>query len=440
MSTRGNTSRVFCSNQISFSVAILLIAAAPSWAGATLEQSLLSPESMCASSGNDGRDELQAMLDRVRNLKGYSYDSVLTTYTGGKKIVEIGKLYFKSPNLMRFEVIKSGSRSGAVVVKQPDGKIRGHMGGVFRGIKVTLSPDSKILKSANGFSIMQADLESLLTGVAKKAKGDFRCLALTPGSGRPVVVELLESDGDVEDRIAVDSRAKLPSEWNIFNSNKLVSALQLNNVQERNDLSDDFFSLSKDGESKSLLSFSLSTDSGLGALQASSDRGIDVATCKDIERLIKQMAYLSDQIPNTTVQGDTWSDGTRETLLSTCAELEVLEYALRPVRTAIDNTKANVGSADGASSADGANGAGGTGAPSSPIRAVSGGGLSVETVDGIAAQWNTSASSFRKALDELLEQLTNDQPDSAVVKNAVSSLKSSVNALRAASERVQELI
>jgi hypothetical protein len=248
------------------------------------------------------------------------------------------------------------------------------------------------------------------------------------------VVELLESDGDVEDRIAVDSRAKLPSEWNIFNSNKLVSALQLNNVQERNDLSDDFFSLSKDGESKSLLSFSLSTDSGLGALQASSDRGIDVATCKDIERLIKQMAYLSDQIPNTTVQGDTWSDGTRETLLSTCAELEVLEYALRPVRTAIDNTKANIGSADGAS------GAGGTGTPSSTIRAVSGGGLSVETVDGIAAQWNTSASSFRKALDELLEQLTNDQPDSAVVKNAVSSLKSSVNALRAASERVQELI
>lgn len=420
MHTSGNISRVSGSFQICLSLALLLLSSTPSWAGATFEQSLLSPESLCASSGNDGRDELQAMLDRVRKLKGYSYDSVLTTYTGGKKIVEIGKLYFKSPNLMRFEVIKSGSRSGAVVVRQPDGKIRGHMGGVFRGVKVTLSPDSKILKSANGFSIMQADLESLLSGVARKAKGDFRCLALAPGSGRPAVVEILESDGDVEDRIAVDSRAKLPSEWNIFNSNKLVSALQLNNVEERNDLSDDFFSFSKDGESKSLLSFSLSTDSGLGALQASPDRGIDVATCRDIERLIKQMAYLSEQIPSSLVQGDRWVDGTRETLLSSCAELEILEYALRPVSGAIDRTKANVGVSSGASGA--------------------GGGLSAATIDGIATQWDKSASSFRGSLDQLLEQLTNDQPDTAVVKNAVSALKSSVNALRTASERVQDLI
>ncbi len=416
MRCSGNRSRLLGCQSISLSVAFMLLAVAPSWAGAAVDEFLLAPQSLCANSGNDGRDELQSMLDRVHRFKGYCYDSVLTTYLGEKKIVEVGKLYFKSPNLVRFEVIKGGSHSGAVVVKQSDGKIRGHMGGIFSGIKVTLSPDSKILKSANGFSVVQSDLDSLLSSVAKKAKGDLKCLALGPGSGRPAVVELLESDGDVEDRIAVDSRAKLPSEWNIFNSNKLFSALQLNNIQERNDLSDDLFTFSSDGESKSLIMDSLSADSGLGALQASPNRRIDAATCKDIDHVITKMDILSDQIPSDVAQGDGWIGGTRELLLSTCTDLELLQYELRPVNGAIDNAKANAGGASGASN------------------------VSVSDADTIGAQWKTSAAAFHAALDQLMDQLPNDQPDSAVVKKAASALKSSVKALRAASERIQDLI
>lgn len=408
--------------KLALSVGLTLLAAAPSWAGVTVDEALLSPQSLTASSGNDGRDELQSMLDRVRKLKGYTYDSVLTTYTSGKPIVEIGKLYFKSPNLVRFEVIKSGSRSGAVVVKQADGKIRGHMGGAFRGIKLTLSPDSKILKSANGFSIMQADLESLLSGAEKKAKSDFKCLAVGPGSGRPAVVELLESDGDVKDRIAVDSRGKLPSEWNIFNSNKLVSALQLNNVEAHSDLSDNLFTFDNDSESKSLVCDSLSTTSGLGALKAAPERPVDVATCKDIERMIKQMTVLADYIPAEVAQGDGWATGAREALLSTCVDLESLQYALNPVGAAIANTKGGAGG----------NSSGGSSANSSSS--------SKSNSASIASQWNSSAASFHTALDQLFDQLSDDQPDSAAVKKAASDLKAAVKALRAASERIEDLI
>ncbi len=405
--------------KVAMSVCLAFFAAAPSWAGVTVDEALLSPQSLTASSGNDGRDELQGMLERVRKLKGYTYDSVLTTYTSGKPIVEIGKLYFKSPNLIRFEVIKSGSRSGAVVVKQADGKIRGHMGGAFSGIKLTLSPDSKILKSANGFSIMQADLESLLNGAEKKAKSDFKCLAVGPGSGRPAVVELLESDGDVKDRIAVDSRGKLPSEWSIFNSNKLVSALQLNNVEARSDLSDNLFTFDSDSESKSLVCDSLSATSGLGALKAAPERAVDVATCKDIERMIKQMTVLADYIPGEVGQGDGWATGAREALLSTCVDLESLQYALSPVSGAISNTKsgASGGTASGTTS-----------------------GGSKSNSASIANQWNSSAASFHTALDQLFDQLSNDQPDSAAVKKAASDLKAAVKALRAASERIEDLI
>ena len=402
MRGHGNKFKSFGCQQIALSVGLALLAG-PAWAGVTVDEALLSPQSLTASSGNDGRDELKGMLGRVRQLKGYCYDSVLTTYTGKKPVVEIGKLYFKSPNLVRFEVIKSGSRSGAVVVKSADGKIRGHMGGAFRGIKLTLSPDSKILKSANGFSIMEADLESLLSDAEKKTKGDFKCLAVGAGSGRPAVVELLESDGDVKDRIAVDSHVKLPSEWNIFNSNKLASALQLNNVVVRNDLPDSLFSFDKDSESKSLVADSLSPTSGLGALKASPSRPIDVATLKDIERMIKQMVVLADYIPSEVAQGEGWISGTREMLLSTCVDLESLQYALSPVSGAISNTKGNSAAA-------------------------------------IASQWNSCAASFHTALDQLFDQLSNDQPDNAAVKKAAGDLKASVKALRAASERMEDLI
>jgi outer membrane lipoprotein-sorting protein len=406
MRGRRNRFKLFGCQQIALSVGLALLAA-PSWAGVTVDDALLSPQSLTANSGNDGRDELKTMLGRVRQLKGYCYDSVLTTYTGKKPVVEIGKLYFKSPNLVRFEVIKSGSRSGAVVVKSADGKIRGHMGGAFRGIKLTLSPDSKILKSANGFSIMEADLESLLSDAEQKAKGDFKCLAVGAGSGRPAVVELLESDGDVKDRIAVDSHVKLPSEWNIFNSNKLASALQLNNVVVRNDLPDSLFTFDKESESKSLVADSLSPTSGLGALKAAPSRPIDVAACKDIERMIKQMLVLADYIPSEVAQGDGWISGTREMLLSTCVDLESLQYALGPVSAAIGNTK---GSANANSAAN------------------------------IASQWNSSAAEFHRALDQLFDQLSNDQPDSAAVKKAASDLKASVKALRAAGASIEDLI
>ena len=419
MHCRGIRLRMRGWQPVILSVAFALLSVPPSFAGAAVEELLLSPQSLCANSGNDGHDELQSMLERVHRLKGYSYDSVLTTYVGDKKVTEIGKLYFKNPNLVRFEVIKSGSRSGAVVVKQADGKIRGRMGGMFKGIKVTLSPDSKILKTANGFSIMQSDLDSLISGVAKIAKGDLRCLALGPGSGRPAIVEILESDGDVEHRIAVDSRSKLPSEWNIFNSSKLFSTLQFNNIEERNDLSDSMFTFGSDGESKSLNNVSLSPDSGLGALQASPNRPIDAATCKDIERVITQISIICDQVPTQVAQGDGWIAGTRETLLSTCTDLEVLQYALGPINGAIENAKSKSG---------GAGGAGAVAAASS------------SDAESIGKQWNDATASFRGALDQLLEQLSNDQPDNAAVKKSAVSLKSSVKTLRAASDRVQYLI
>ncbi|CAN5426715.1 hypothetical protein BH11CYA1_BH11CYA1_31480 [soil metagenome] len=379
----------------------------PCWAGISVDEVLLSPVSLTASAGKDGQGEIATMLDRVRHLKGYVYDSVLTTYVNGKPVVEIGKLYFKSPNLMRFEVVKSGSKSGAVVVRQADGKIRGQMGGMFRGIKLSLSPDSKILKSANGFSIMQSDLDSLLSGAAKKAKGDLKCLAVAAGSGRPAVVELIESDGDVKDRIAVDERAKLPSEWNIFNSAKIFSALQLNNVQVRTDLPDELFTLNSDADAKELVT-QLSPDTGLAALAVSSGRPVDVKTCKDINRVMKLMEAVLERLPSDATEGDAWASGARESLLATCVDFESLQYCLKPVGDAIVSTTPRSGIASEASD--------------------------------VSGQWNRTTASCRTSVEQLIDQLTLDKPDGEVVKKTCSELKANAKALRAISERIENLI
>lgn len=209
-------------------------------------------ESICAQTGGtDGKALLQAMQGKVRQMKGYTFDSILTTYKGKKVVVETGKFYFKSPNMVRFEVIKAGSRSGSVVIRQADGKIRGQMGGALRGIKVNLSPDSKLLKTANGFNILDSDLNTLLDSACRRAQAKSRCLA---GDAKGVhIVELLEEDGDLTDRIAVALQDKLPDEWNLYCDKQILSSVHFGNLQTRNDLDNSLFVMGSESDSSKSL-------------------------------------------------------------------------------------------------------------------------------------------------------------------------------------------
>jgi outer membrane lipoprotein-sorting protein len=230
---------------------------------AALAQSveLHSPsESICAQTGgSDGKALLQAMQGKVRQMKNYTFDSILTTYKGKKVVVETGKFYFKSPNMVRFEVIKAGSRSGSVVIRQADGKIRGQMGGALRGIKVNLSPDSKLLKTANGFNILDSDLNTLLDSACRRAQAKSKCLA---GAAKGVhIVELLEENGDLTDRIAVASQDKLPDEWNLYCDKQILSSVHFGNLQtRRNDLDNSLFVMGTESDSSKSLNDAIDND------------------------------------------------------------------------------------------------------------------------------------------------------------------------------------
>jgi outer membrane lipoprotein-sorting protein len=201
-----------------------------------------SPTTILTKNSADGTAMFQALTDRIKGLKSYWYDSTLTTYQD-KPVRETGRLYFKHPNLVRFEVKSAGMKSGAVVVRQPDGIIKGKMGGLFGAMKMTLTPNSKLLKTANGYNVLDSDLYSLLESTRGEPVKYVVSQSPTayPGVDRAFIMELIETDGDVAHRIILDEKRKLPLEWNVFKNKRLFSTMKLNELQIRPDLTDELF-------------------------------------------------------------------------------------------------------------------------------------------------------------------------------------------------------
>lgn len=211
-------------------------------ATAPVNENLTNPQQMLDSSASDARALVRAMLDRMKQLKSYSIETVLCTYKGKKPVVETGKLLFKNPNLIKFECVNAGKRSGAVVVRQPDGKIKGKMGGALGGIKLTLSPDSKLLRTANDFSILECDLGSLLTMTMSKMTGTTQCKVGTIAGGTQIIE--LADNGSMISRMSIDAKSKLPDLWSLFKDNAIFSTAGFSNMKLIADLPDSSFSLS----------------------------------------------------------------------------------------------------------------------------------------------------------------------------------------------------
>lgn len=322
---------------------IAFLAACSPFLGAfsqTAGEELATASSLLKNSGGaDGSTVLQTMIERVKHLDGYVFDSSLTTYEDGKPVEETGRFFFKPPNLIRFEVIKARNRSGAVVVRQPDGKIRGHMGGIFSGIKTTLAPDSKLLRTANGFNIMDSDIESLLLAARNKLKSNVNCLAgeVAVGGVRPHLVELVASGGTVDDRIEVNWSDKVPSDWRIFHGDKLFSNARFDNLKVES-LPDSLFVLGSDTAADSKSFFEEKPYEGdpvLARLQKSDANPLTQNDLSAAEKALKVLQSRCGCVGTETIKsspgGNQWAHGGRQTLLRQAVELELLLSDLKAV-------------------------------------------------------------------------------------------------------------
>lgn len=305
----------------------------------------VSAGSILLSKGNskDGEAELKALEAKFKKARAYVFSSQLVTYKKGKKIKECGKFYYKDPNLIRFEVADGSKNAGSVVVRQPDGRIKGKAGGFLGKLVVSLSPNSKLLKTSNGFNILKSDFETLLEDLIAKLKAGRKCVASAspfnlPGRGKSHVIEVLSNSGAVEQRLVVDASTKLPREWVLFQNSKIFSITSFSALQLNAKIANELFVLDKGNM--------LANAKAVGAFLATPQnitydgKELDEAMLskdmlEDMKKLIKSLRDKSDYLTENTATKDevakSLKEKERQNLFVVATQIEMVSDNLRTV-------------------------------------------------------------------------------------------------------------
>lgn len=324
------------------------------------DSSLGSAESLVRKSGEDadGKELLKSIEKTFEKAGSYIYSSDLVTYKKGKQIKESGKFYYKDPNLIRFEVGEGGKNGGSVVVRQSDGQIRGKSGGLLGKLVVSLSPNSKLLISSNGFNILKSDFETLISNTLKQLGAGKKCLVSSKalsisGCGKSKVIEIVNADdesGSVEQRIIVDASSKLPRRWILFRDSKLLSITSFNSIQLNAAIPADMFTLGKGemlAQAKAVGAFSTKPGNITYGGKKLEDAVLDSAMLKDMSKLIaalrRSSSYLGEvhgsQVKPGTAIDDVKvevSETDRQGLFVTATQMELMVDNLREVGTKLD--------------------------------------------------------------------------------------------------------
>ncbi|HIA53891.1 MAG TPA: hypothetical protein EYN91_17665 [Candidatus Melainabacteria bacterium] len=201
----------------------------------------------------DGRDFVQSMSKTAETANDYTFKCIINTFRDGKVIKEEGIFYYKRPSMMKMEVTE-GAKKGAVAVLGTDGKVRGHLGGMLKMFSGTIGKDSNLLKSANGFSMMDSDYETLLRDLQKQISQGATCLvtsspvAVAHTNEKVYVLEVYkqvdnDKEKDLTQRVFIDPKTGLPEQWNLYKQDQLFSSTDWKDVKLNIGLSNEVFSL-----------------------------------------------------------------------------------------------------------------------------------------------------------------------------------------------------
>jgi len=212
---------------------------------------LTEPTSLTAG-GSDGSPYLDVVARTCGSFTGYSCNPVLFLFKNKPKPAGGGLFYFKKVGLIRLQVEDDGSKDGSVIVRMANGTVRAQGGPRLWHIKMTLSPDSRMLILANGFNIIDSDFTSLLNGVRQqlasgsKSRVTPSAIAVPNFQQKVRVLEVTKpANGadELTDRIFINAQNNVPVEWDIFRKNAIVSACKFEDFQDNIELPDSLFNL-----------------------------------------------------------------------------------------------------------------------------------------------------------------------------------------------------
>ena len=199
----------------------------------------------------DGRNLVEKMHQKTSNLKSYSFKYKMKVFDTKKPVLENGSFYYNQPNLIRLEE-EGPYKKGAVAVLTREGHVKAHLGGGLKLFVVQLSPDSKLLKSANGHPMIESDFKSLTGYLKKYIKSNMSVNA----SAQPIktadfkekvfLLEIHKSKNEkrIWKKIAVDPRTYLPLKWWDYNDRgKLHSVASWHQVTSYRQLPDELFTI-----------------------------------------------------------------------------------------------------------------------------------------------------------------------------------------------------
>lgn len=222
--------------------------------GHKLLSSLADAKANPAATFTDSHVFVQHMMNAAEALDSYSFNYKMSALKGDKTLVEKGDFYFKKPHLMRLEVTE-GKRKGSVAVLQADGRVHGKAPGlgIFASM-ITLAPDSRFLKSVNGYPMVDSDFGSLARAL-KKFLDDGATAKITAHTvserinhqpAHLIEVYTDKTQTQLFKRVFVDAGSYLPVEWYDYEDGKLSSESSWQNFKNDPGMPATLFSLKGD--------------------------------------------------------------------------------------------------------------------------------------------------------------------------------------------------
>lgn len=205
-----------------------------------------------AATMKDGKPIIDTWLKASDALNSYQFNYQMTCYKSDGTVTDTGNLWFKKKRLLRIEQT-GGPKKGSVAVLQADGKVKAHAGGALKFFSATLSPDSNMLLSANGWPMVKSDFVSLAEAVEGYIKGgDYPRMTEAPvqvpnRTEKVNVFELYKGgpNGTLFKRALFDPETNLPIEWWDYKDGTLFAHSTWSNFKAAN-LSDNVFTLKGD--------------------------------------------------------------------------------------------------------------------------------------------------------------------------------------------------